>query len=58
MLPSQEVVQKVPVFGALVPPSGLETIPLPEQDDDELMLRTKLQEQAPVVIAAANSIST
>ena len=26
--------------------------------DDELMLRTKLQKQAPVVIVVANSVST
>ena len=37
MLPTQDVVQKVPVFGAWVPPSCLEPILLLEQDvgDDE-----------------------
>ena len=60
MLPSQEVVQKVPVFGAWVSPCCLEPILLLEQDagDDELMLRTELQKQAPIVIAVAYSVST
>ena len=60
MLPSQDVVQEVPVFGAWVSPCCLEPILLLEQgvDDDELMLRAVLQEQAPVVIAVANSVST
>ena len=60
MLPSQDVVQGVPVFGAWVSPCCLEPILLLEQGvgDDELMLRTELQKQAPVVIAVANSVST
>ena len=53
MLPSQEVVQKVPVFRAWVSPCCLERILLLEQDVGELMLRTELQKQAPVVIAVA-----
>ena len=41
-------------------PCCLEPILLLEQGvgDDELMLRTELQKQAPVVIAVANSVST
>ena len=60
MMPSQDVVREVRVFGAWVPPCCLEPILLLEQGvgDDELMLRTKLQKQAPVVIAVANSVST
>ena len=60
MLPSQDVVQGVPVFGAWVSPCCLEPILLLEQGvgDDELMLREELQKQAPVVIAVANSVST
>ena len=44
MLPSQDVVQEVPVFGAWVSPCCLEPILLLEQGvgDDELMLRTEL----------------
>ena len=60
MLPSQDVVQEVPGFGAWVSPCCLESILLLEQGvgDDELMLRTELQKQAPVVIAVAISVST
>ena len=60
MLPSQDVVQEVPVFGAWVSPCCLQPILLLEQgvDDGELMLRTELQKQAPVVIVVANSLST
>ena len=60
MLPSQDVVQKVPVFGTWVSPCLLEPIFLVEQGvgDDDLMLRTELQKQVPVVIAVANSVST
>ena len=60
MLPSQDVVQKVPVFRAWVSPCCLEPILLPEEGvgDDELMLRIELQKQALVVIAVANSVST
>ena len=59
-LPSLNVVQEVPVFGAWVSPCCLEPIILLEPGvvDDELMLRTELQKQAPVVIAVANSVST
>ena len=59
MLPSLDVVQEVPVFGAWVSVRCLEPIPLLEQGigDDELMLRTELQKQAPVDIAVANSVS-
>ena len=59
-LPNLGVVQEVPVFGAWVSPCCLELILLLEQGvgDDELMLRTELQKQAPVVIAVANSVST
>ena len=59
MMPSQDVVYEVPVFGAWVSPCCLEPIPLLEQSvgDVELMLRTELQSQAPVV-AVANSVST
>ena len=59
LLPSQDVAQEEPVFGAWVSPCCLEPILLLEQDvgDDELMLRTELQSQAPVV-AVANSVST
>ena len=60
MLPSQDVVQEVPVFEAWVPPCYVEPILLVEQGvgDDELMHGTELQKQAPVVIAVANSVST
>ena len=60
MLPSQDVVQEVPVFGAWVSSCCFEPIILPEKGvgDDELMLRTELQKQAPVVIAVASSVST
>ena len=60
MLPSQDVIHEVPVSGAWVAPCCLERVLLLEQGvgDDELMLRTELQRQAPVVIAAANSMST
>ena len=59
MLLSQDVVQEVPVFGAWVSPCCLEPILLEQGvGDDELMLRTELQKQAPVVIAVANSVST
>ena len=59
MLPSQDVVQEVPAFGAWVSPCCLEPILLLEQGigNDEQMLRTDLQKQAPVVIAVANSVS-
>ena len=48
MLPSQDVVKKVPVFGAWVSPCCLEPILLLEQTvgDNELMLRTELQKQS------------
>ena len=44
---------------AWVPPCCFEHIFLLEQgvDDDELMLRTELQKQAPVVTAVANPVS-
>ena len=60
MLPSQEVVQEVPVFGACVSPCCLEPILLLEQGvgDDKLMLRTELQKQSPIVIAVANSMTS
>ena len=60
MLPSQDVVQEVPVFGAWVSSCCFEPIILPEKGvgDDELMLQTELQKQWPVVIAVANSVST
>ena len=59
MLPSQDVVQEVPVFGAWVSLCCLEPIHLLEQGvgDDKLILRAELQKQAPVVIAIANSVS-
>ena len=59
-LPSSGVVQAVPVFGVWVILCCLEPVLRLEQgvDDDELMLRTELQKQAPVVIAVANSVST
>ena len=59
-LPNLGVVQEVPVFGAWVSPCCLEPILLLEQciGNDEQMLRTDLQKQAPVVIAVANSMST
>ena len=59
-LPSLGVVQGVPVFGAWVPLFCFEPVLLLEQGvgDDELMLRTELQKQTPVVIAVANSLST
>ena len=60
MLLSQDIVQEVPVFEAWVSPCCLEPIFLLEQGvgDDELMLRTELQKQAPVEIAVANCVST
>ena len=60
MLPSQDVVKEVPVFGVWMSPCCLEPILLLEQGggDDELMFKTELQKQAPVVIAVANSVST
>ena len=60
MLPSQNVVQEVPVFGAWVSSCCLEPILLLEQNvgDDKLMLRTEFQKQAPVVTAVADSVST
>ena len=60
MLPSQDVVQEVPAFGAWVSPCCLEPILLLEQGvgDDKLMLRTELQKQLPIVIAVAKSLST
>ena len=60
MLASQDVVQEVPVFGAWVSPCCLEPTFLLEQGvgNDELMLRTELQKQAPVVIAIENSVSS
>ena len=59
MLPSQDVVQEVPVFGAWVSLCCLEPILLLEQvvGDDELMFKIELQKQASVVIAVANSVS-
>ena len=59
MLLSQDVVQEVPVFGAWVSPCCLEPILLLKQGvgDDELMFRTELQKQAPIVNAVANSVS-
>ena len=52
--------QEVPVFGTWVSPCCLEPILLLEQGvgDDELMFRTEIQNQAPVVIAVVNSVST
>ena len=60
MLSNQDVVQEVPALGAWVSPCCLEPILLLEEvvGDDELMLRTELQKQVPVVIAVANSVST
>ena len=48
------------MFGAWVSPCYLEPILLLAQGvgDDELMLRTEPQKQAPVVIVVANSVST
>ena len=48
------------MFGSWVSPCRLEPILLLEQDvnDDELVLRTELQEQAPAVIAVSNFVST
>ena len=48
MMPSQGVVQEVPVFRAWVSPCCLEPILLLKQGvgDDELMLITELQKQA------------
>ena len=59
-LPSQDVVQEVPVFGTWVSPCCLEPILLLELGvgNDELMLRAELQTEAPVVIAVADSVST
>ena len=58
MLPSQDVVQKVLAFGAWVSPCCLEPILLLEQGvgDDELMLRTELREQSPVVISVRSLV--
>ena len=60
MLPSLDVVQEVPVFGAWASLCCLEPILLLEQGvcDDEPMLRTELQKQESVVIAVASSVST
>ena len=60
MLPSQDIVQQVPVFVTWVSPCCIEPILLLEQGvgDDQLMLQTELQKQSPVVIAVANSVST
>ena len=60
MLPSKDVVQEVPVLGAWVFPCCLEPILLLEQGVgyDELMFRTELQKQVPIVTAVANSMST
>ena len=59
MLPSQDVVQEVPVFGAWVSICCLEPILLePGVGDDKLMLRTELQKQAPIFIAVAKFAST
>ena len=60
MLPNQDVVQQVPVFGAWMSPCCLEPILLLEQGvgDDELMLRTELQKEAPIVTVVADSVST
>ena len=60
MLPSEGIVQEVPVFGTWVSPYCFEPVLLLEQgvDDDELMLRTELQKHASIVIALANSLST
>ena len=54
------MVQEVPVFAAWVSPCCLEPILLLKQGvgDDELLLRTELKKQAPVVIVVANSVST
>ena len=59
-LPSLDVVQEVAVFLARVSPFCLEPILLLEQGvgDDELMLRTELQQQAPIFIVVANSVFT
>ena len=59
MLQSYDLVQEVPVFGAWVPRCCFEPILLLEQGvgDDELMLRTELQNEDPAVIAVANSVS-
>ena len=48
------------MFGAWTSLCCLEPILLVEQGvgDDELMLRTELQKQEPVVIAVTNSVST
>ena len=48
------------MFGGWVPPSCLEPILLLEQGvgNDELVLRTELQRQVPVVIVVASSMST
>ena len=48
------------MFGAWVSPCCFELILLLEQGvvDDELMLRTELQKQVPVVIAVAKFVST
>ena len=48
------------MFVAWVSPCCLEPILLLEQGvgNDDLMLGTELQKQAPVVIAVANSVST
>ena len=59
-LPSSGVVQEVPVFGVWMLLCCLEPVLLLKQGagDYELMLRTELQKQAPVVIAVANFVST
>ena len=59
MLPSQDVVQEVPVSEAWVSPCCLEPILLLEQcvGDDQLKLKTELQKQAPVVMTVANFVS-
>ena len=60
MLPSQDIVQEMPMYGAWMSPCCLEPILLLEHSvgHDELMLRTELQKQAPAVITVANSVST
>ena len=52
------MVQEVPVLGMWVSPCCLEPILLLEQGvgDDELMLRTELREQSPVVIAVRSLV--
>ena len=57
-LPSSGVVQAVPVFGVWVILCCLEPVLLLEWgvSDDELMLRTELREQSPVVIAVRSLV--